>query len=308
MVTRVVFRLRPRRGGRRARAARPARGPAAGLGAGHPAARAGHPRVPARRALRRAAAGDDRDLRRRRQLAGQPQAAAPVGAVRALRDRHRPGRGRDGASRSWPTASAGSAPPRRSAAAPPAGSGGCAGPGAGARGRPRALAGAWRPGWTPAATAGRPGWAAARRLRTGGLLLLGLCRHLRRHLRRPRPHRAPGPRGADAGRGRGGRVVGLWGAGRRVRAHPLPTRPVARGRAGRAASGILVAVAMWRVAETQLLLAYPGVDVVPGVSALALVGVLVGLVPAVAAPPPTSPPAAAARRPRAGRRRAGDGR
>ena len=102
--------------------------------------------------------------------------------------------------------------------------------------------------------------------------------------------------------------VGLWSAGRRVERTRYRPEEWRAAELVVSASGILVAVAMWRVAETQLLLAYPGVDVVPGVSALALVGVLVGLVPAVAAPPPTTstpaaPPAPDGRAQDAGRGR-----
>ncbi len=145
-----------------------------------------------------------------------------------------------------------------------------------------------RPGWTPAATAGRPGWAAGGRFRTGGLLLLGLCgicvgTYAVLDLTAPRVLAVP-----MLPRGSGGAVTGLWSAGRRVERTRYRPDQWRAAELVVSASGIAVVVAMWRVAETQLLLAYPGVDVVPGVSALALVGVLVGLVPAVAAPPPTS--------------------
>ena len=126
------------------------------------------------------------------------------------------------------------------------------------------------------------------RFRTGGLLLLGLCgicvgTYAVLDLTAPRVLAVPMLLvGAAAA------VTGLWSAGRRVERTRYRPEEWHAAELVVSASGIAVVVAMWRVAETQLLLAYPGVDVVPGVSALALVGVLVGLVPAVAAPPPTS--------------------
>ena len=77
------------RGRRRPRAAHPADDPVAALDARAPAARLGHPGVAALRPVRRAPSRDHRDLRRRRQRARQPQAAAPLGAAGALRDRQR---------------------------------------------------------------------------------------------------------------------------------------------------------------------------------------------------------------------------
>jgi energy-coupling factor transport system permease protein len=51
-------------------------------------------------------------------------------------------------------------------------------------------------------------------------------------------------------------------------------------------SGIASAVVAWWVASHQLVVAYPGLATFPEVTPLALVGVLLGLVPAVAAPEP----------------------
>ncbi|GAA2115405.1 energy-coupling factor transporter transmembrane component T [Nocardioides bigeumensis] len=83
-------------------------------------------------------------------------------------------------------------------------------------------------------------------------------------------------------------VAGLWSAGRRVdRTRYRPERWQAAELLV-AASGVVVAVAMWEVGRTQLFVAHPGVDLTPTLSVLALVGCLVGLAPAVLAPPPTS--------------------
>ncbi len=128
---------------RRADGAVPAaRDPAARRGRRDPAAGAGHPRGGAGRAVRRAAARDAGDLHRRRERAGQPQAAAPVAAAGAVRDRHRAGGGHHGAAavrRQRPAGARRAGTPRRPGrpvrrAAP--------GRRAGARGRPRALAAA----------------------------------------------------------------------------------------------------------------------------------------------------------------------
>ena len=51
-------------------------------------------------------------------------------------------------------------------------------------------------------------------------------------------------------------------------------------------SGIATAVVAWWVAGNQLVIAYPGLTSFPEVTPVALFGVLLGLVPAVAAPEP----------------------
>ena len=51
-------------------------------------------------------------------------------------------------------------------------------------------------------------------------------------------------------------------------------------------SGIATATVAWWVAGHQLVVAYPGLATFPEVTLVALVGVLLGLVPAVAAPEP----------------------
>jgi len=125
-----------------------------------------------------------------------------------------------------------------------------------------------------------PGLDRGQRFRTGALLLLGLtgiCVGTYAVLDLTAPRYLAVPMlvaGATAA------VAGLWSAGRRVertRYRPEQWRVPELLVAG---SGLLVAVVLWRVADSQLLVAYPGVDVVPGLSVLALVGVLVGLVPA----------------------------
>ncbi|SDK82889.1 energy-coupling factor transport system permease protein [Nocardioides sp. YR527] len=81
---------------------------------------------------------------------------------------------------------------------------------------------------------------------------------------------------------------GLALAGRRV------TRTVYRPDRWRwpeavvATSGIVVVAVGWWVARDQVPVAFPGVSTVPPVTLSAMLGVLVGLVPAVAAPPPAS--------------------
>jgi energy-coupling factor transport system permease protein len=83
-------------------------------------------------------------------------------------------------------------------------------------------------------------------------------------------------------------AVGLVLAGRRV------TRTVYRRDRWRwpevvvAMSGVLVVAVGWWVARSQVPVAFPGVSTVPVVTMTAMVGVLVGLVPAVAAPVPAS--------------------
>ena len=117
----------------------------------------------------------------------------------------------------------------------------------GARGRPRAVAGARRRHGRPRLRPRPATSAAARRRATGDADARRAGRHLRRRLRRARPHRARAgwrcrcwPSGALAA------LAGLLSAGRRVRAHPLPPRPLAlarargrgRGPRGRAAAAV----------------------------------------------------------------------
>ena len=73
--------------------------------------------------------------------------------------------------------------------------------------------------------AGRPD--PAQRRTTGALMLVGLGRHLRRHLRRPRHHRAADPGAADAGARRGRR--GRRAAQRRAAGSSAPATARTRG-------------------------------------------------------------------------------
>ena len=82
--------------------------------------------------------------------------------------------------------------------------------------------------------------------------------------------------------------LGLTSAGRRVQ------RTRYRPDVWRAAEfltiavGVLVAVLGWWVGRTQVVVAYPGVDVMPYLSPLALAVGLLGATPAVATPIPAS--------------------
>jgi energy-coupling factor transport system permease protein len=133
-----------------------------------------------------------------------------------------------------------------------------------------------------------PGLSRRDRTLTGGLLLLGLLgicvgTYAVLDLTAPRwlarPMLVAGVLAA---------VAGLWSAGRRVertRYRPDRWRPA---ELAVAASGLFVGWALIRVADHQVLVAHPGVEAVPTLSLFALVGVLVGLLPAVVAPTPTS--------------------
>ena len=203
-------------------------------------ARAGDPGGAAGRALRRAAAGHDRDLRRRRQLAGQPQAAAALGARRRCYEigtalvvavdraaavrRQRP----PGARRAEPA--------RR---ATPAGSAGCAATWCRCS-RTRSSARCALAAGMDTRGYGRAGRRHARRAPAHRRADAGRpVRHLRRHLRRASTTTAPAAAGpADARRSASpSPSVGLVGAGRRVqrtRYRPDPWRwPGVRGDGGR---------------------------------------------------------------------------
>lgn len=86
-------------------------------------------------------------------------------------------------------------------------------------------------------------------------------------------------------------VVGMVSAGRRVgrtRYRPDPWRAPELLTAG---VGVVVAALAWHLGRTQVVVAYPTVDVVPYLSPLALAVGLLGLVPAVATPLPATTPA-----------------
>ncbi len=151
-----------------------------------------------------------------------------------------------------------------------------------------------------------PGLDRGQRFRTGALLvagLLGICvgTYAVLDLTAPRVLAAPMlVLGAVVA------VAGLWSAGRRVERTRYRPDHWRLAEVVVSLSGILVAACLLRVVRTDLFVAHPGVEVAPTLSVLALVGVLVGLVPAVAAPPPTSSaPLLAAPRRQAGPREPG---
>ncbi len=56
-----------------------------------------------------------------------------------------------------------------------------------------------------------------------------------------------------------------------------------------AASGVMTGIVGWYVAGHQILIAYPPLDALPQVSALALLGTAIGLAGGLCAPPPAVP-------------------
>ena len=90
-------------------------------------------------------------------------------------------------------------------------------------------------------------------------------------------------------------VVGLWSAGRRVERTRYRPEEWRLAELVVSPPGSSSPSRCWRVRTRPVPGRLPGGRGGPDVSALALVGVLVGLVPAVAAPPPTSSRAALAR-------------
>lgn len=91
-------------------------------------------------------------------------------------------------------------------------------------------------------------------------------------------------------------IGGLSSAGRRVRRVRYRPDPFALPEVLVLVSGVAVGVAVWWVAQTSPLVAYPDVTAVPIVTLPLLLSILVGLVPAVAAPlPPRLEPAAEVR-------------
>ena len=198
-------------------------------GAGHPHRRAGvGSRACSAAAVRRAAPGHAADLRRRRQRAGRPEAAAEGGAGRAARGWASPSPSRSTVAPQLVESGQRVRRARRlrgeSLAALRAGAHGACCPCSWTRSIDRCC---WPPRWTGAATAAptrstRSRRATHRRARAGRAR-----RHLLRHLRAARRHhparaRLPmllGRRGVGVGRARGRRPPRA--------AHPLPARPVA---------------------------------------------------------------------------------
>jgi energy-coupling factor transport system permease protein len=136
---------------------------------------------------------------------------------------------------------------------------------------------------------GRSGGASAReRWVTGSLLLLaltGICVGTYAWLDPTAPRILALPM---LGAGVVVAVLGLVSAGRRVqrtRYRPDPWRTAELFTVG---LGIVVAVLAWYVGHIQVAVAYPGVDVAPYLSPLALGVGLLGIVPAVATPVPAT--------------------
>ncbi|WP_278259139.1 energy-coupling factor transporter transmembrane protein EcfT [Nocardioides convexus] len=241
---------------------------------------------PARRDLRGTAPLDPGHRGRRRQRAGQPQAADEVAAARPLRDRH----GDDGRH-------------QRAAAGSPTAPPGC-GPRSslrgGAEGRVRGLRRVLVPvledaferslalaAGMDARGYGRSGAATpAQRRTTGGLMvagLLGVVVGVYAFLDASAPRLLALPMLLL------GTVVALAGfvsAGRRVertRYRPDRWRPA---EIAVALSGLATGAGLWAVQRWEPDVAYPGVAGVPAISPLALVAVLVAVLPVWVAPPP----------------------
>jgi energy-coupling factor transport system permease protein len=83
-------------------------------------------------------------------------------------------------------------------------------------------------------------------------------------------------------------VLGLVSAGRRVQRTRYRAEPWRAAELVTVATGLAVAVLGWSFARSQVAVAYPGVDVTPYLSPLALLVGLLGLVPAVATPLPST--------------------
>lgn len=134
-----------------------------------------------------------------------------------------------------------------------------------------------------------PGESAAQRRVTGGLLLgalIGIAVGVYAVLDRTAPRYLALPMlvgGTALG------VAGMWSAGRRVaRTRYRPDRwriPELLT----AATGLVVAVATYRIGVGDLTLAHPALDVAPTMSLELLLALLLGLAPAVLTPPPARP-------------------
>ncbi|RYB95282.1 energy-coupling factor transporter transmembrane protein EcfT [Nocardioides oleivorans] len=136
---------------------------------------------------------------------------------------------------------------------------------------------------------GRSGGATVReRWVTGGLLLLaltGICVGTYAWLDPTAPQVLALP---VLGTGVVVAVVGLVSAGRRVQRTRYRPDLWRAGEAVAVGTGLVVAVLGWYVGHTQVVVAYPGVDVAPYLSPLALLVGVLGTVPAVATPVPAS--------------------
>ncbi|SEB28618.1 energy-coupling factor transport system permease protein [Nocardioides exalbidus] len=136
---------------------------------------------------------------------------------------------------------------------------------------------------------GRSGGASDRERRvTGGLLLLaltGICVGTYAWLDPTAPRVLALPM---LGAGVVVAVLGLASAGRRVQRTRYRPDPWRAGEAVAVSTGLAVAVLGWYVGHTQVLVAYPGGDVAPYLSPLALLVGVLGTIPAVATPVPAS--------------------
>lgn len=84
-------------------------------------------------------------------------------------------------------------------------------------------------------------------------------------------------------------VIGLVSAGRRVERSRYRPDHWRVAELVVAASGLAVGAVVWRLGQTEPLVIYPSLTTMPYLSVNALAGVLLGLVPALAAPPPRLP-------------------
>ncbi|UUZ59976.1 hypothetical protein [Nocardioides sp. B-3] len=84
-------------------------------------------------------------------------------------------------------------------------------------------------------------------------------------------------------------VVGLVSAGRRVQRSRYRPDRWQLAELVVAGSGLAVGAAIWWLGRTETLVIYPSLTEMPYLSVLAPAGVLIGLVPAIAAPPPRLP-------------------
>ncbi|MDZ5664040.1 energy-coupling factor transporter transmembrane component T [Nocardioides sp. S-58] len=136
---------------------------------------------------------------------------------------------------------------------------------------------------------GRSGGATPRERRlTGSLLLLaltGICVGTYAWLDPTAPRLLALPM---LGAGVAVAVLGMVSAGRRVQRTRYRPDPWRAPELLTVATGVVVAVLGWYVAHTQVAVAYPGVDVAPYLSPLALAVGVLGAVPAVATPVPAS--------------------
>jgi energy-coupling factor transport system permease protein len=136
---------------------------------------------------------------------------------------------------------------------------------------------------------GRSGTASQRERRATGTLMLaglvGLCFGVYGLLDQTSSLGTWGTRAAVTS-GLAACVAGMWLAGRRVERTFYRPDPWRAPETIVALSGLAAAAVGWWVRSRDVLLAYPDVSGSPHITTLALGGVLLGLVPALAAPEP----------------------